>query len=106
MRDRFCWVSDKCHRLVFLTNSVQSYVQPFSVIGNKGIDLKKQWEDDIPEAYLAVAPANMPNFFTFLGPNGGPGIGSTVPFLEAECRYMIKCVQKLQREWLKSMTPK
>jgi hypothetical protein len=33
-------------------------------------------------------------------------VGSTVPFLEHGARYMIKCVQKIQREWLKSMVPK
>lgn len=70
------------------------------------MDLKEQWDTGIPEAYLAVAPENMPNYYVCLGPNGGPGIGSTVPFLESEISYIIKCVQKIQREWLKSMTPK
>ncbi|RVX74091.1 hypothetical protein B0A52_01923 [Exophiala mesophila] len=84
----------------------QSYKQHFPIFGKKGINLQDQWENDIPESYMGLAPANMPNYFIFLGPNGGPGIGSTVPFLENGARYMIKCVQKLQREWISSMTPK
>ena len=48
----------------------------------------------------------MPNYFCFLGPNGGPGLGSAMPFLENEGKYMIKAIQKIQREFIKSMVPK
>lgn len=48
----------------------------------------------------------MPNYFCFLGPNGAAAQGSTVPFLESEVRYVIKAVQKIQREFIKSMVPK
>jgi cation diffusion facilitator CzcD-associated flavoprotein CzcO len=82
------------------------YRQHFPVIGKNGINLQEQWDNDIPESYVGLAPENMPNFYVFLGPNGGPGVGSTVPFLENGARYMIACIQKLQREWYKSMTPK
>ncbi|OAG44504.1 hypothetical protein AYO21_01500 [Fonsecaea monophora] len=81
------------------------YKVHFPVVGKGGAQLRDQW-DDIPEAYLSMAPENMPNYFIFLGPNGGPGLGSAVPFLENEAKYMIKCIQKLQREWYKSMLPK
>lgn len=81
------------------------YKVHFPVIGKDKASLREQWEE-IPEAYLSMAPENMPNYFLFLGPNGGPGLGSAVPFLENEAKYMIKCIQKLQREWYKSMCPK
>lgn len=81
------------------------YKVHFPVIGKDGASLQDQWAD-IPEAYLSMAPEKMPNYFIFLGPNGGPGLGSAVPFLENEAKYMIKCIQKLQREWYKSMVPK
>jgi hypothetical protein len=45
----------------------------------------------------------MPNFFLYLGPNGGPGAGSTVHFLEIVAEYMIKCILKLQTQYIKSM---
>lgn len=92
--------------LISEADDCQSYKQHFPIFGKNGINLEDQWEKDIPESYMGLAPANMPNYFIFLGPNGGPGIGSTVPFLENGARYMIKCVQKLQREWISSMTPK
>ncbi|KPM40130.1 putative sterigmatocystin biosynthesis monooxygenase stcW [Neonectria ditissima] len=82
------------------------YKQHFPVIGKDGINLQDQWSNDIPESYVGLAPENMPNFFIFLGPNGGPDVGSTVPFLENGAKYMILCIQKLQREWYKSMTAK
>ncbi|KAH7350443.1 hypothetical protein BKA66DRAFT_563373 [Pyrenochaeta sp. MPI-SDFR-AT-0127] len=82
------------------------YKQHFPIIGRNGINLQDQWEEDIPESYVGLAPENMPNFYIFLGPNGGPGVGSTVPFLENGARYMIMCIQKMQREWIKSMVPK
>ncbi len=55
---------------------------------------------------MAIASEKMPNYFMFLGPNGGPGLGSAVPFLENEGKYMIKVIQKIQREYIKSMIPK
>ncbi|KAH8647192.1 hypothetical protein BX600DRAFT_518477 [Xylariales sp. PMI_506] len=57
------------------------------------------------EAYLAVAPVKMPNFFTYLGANGAP-ISPMVVMIEFQCDYIIKCIQKLQREYIKSMMPK
>jgi hypothetical protein len=62
--------------------------------------------DDFPEAYLSMAPAHMPNYYCFLGPNGGAAQGSNLIFLENEARYIAKVIQKIQREYIKSMTPK
>lgn len=59
----------------------------------------------IPEAYLSMAPRLMPNYYIFLGPNGGPGLGSTIPFLELQARYIMQIIQKIQREYIKSMVP-
>ncbi|KAH8772069.1 cyclohexanone monooxygenase [Hyaloscypha sp. PMI_1271] len=81
------------------------YKQHFPVIGKEGVNLQDLWEV-IPEAYLSMAPSHMPNYYCFLGPNGGPGLGSALPFLENEGKYMIKVIQKIQREWIKSMVVK
>ncbi|OAL40506.1 hypothetical protein AYO20_00242 [Fonsecaea nubica] len=80
------------------------YKQHFPVHGKYGVNLQDIW-DEMPEAYLSMAPRLMPNFYVFLGPNGGPGLGSTVPFLELQCRYMTQVIQKIQREYIKSMMP-
>ncbi|KAK6379129.1 hypothetical protein LTS17_006833 [Exophiala oligosperma] len=45
----------------------------------------------------------MPNLFFLLGPNGGPGAGSFIAMLEHVVEYIIKCISKLQREYISSM---
>jgi cation diffusion facilitator CzcD-associated flavoprotein CzcO len=73
--------------------------------GLDGITLAEVY-DPTPEAYLSICPARMPNYFIYLGPNGGPGTGSTIIMLEQVADYICKAVSKLQREGLKSMVPK
>lgn len=74
------------------------------ITGRGGVTLGQMW-DPQPEAYMAVAVPNMPNFFMFLGPSGGPGSGSFVTMLEFVVEYIIKCVRKLQIEHIASMEP-
>ena len=76
--------------------------QPTPILGEGGISLDDVW-NPIPECYFGIFPPKMPNHFRFLGPNGGPGTGSLIHLVECACEYMIKCVQKLQREYIKSM---
>lgn len=87
------------------TNDSSVHKQHFPVIGKNGINLQDLW-DDFPQAYLSLAPAHMPNYFCFLGPNGGAAQGSNVPFLESAVRYVIKAIEEIQREFIKSMVPK
>lgn len=79
--------------------------QRFPTYGLDGITLGEVW-DPTPEAYLSMCPAKMPNYFIYLGPNGGPGTGSTIILLEQVAEYICKAVGKLQREGLKSMVAK
>jgi len=72
------------------------------ITGQDGKTLDELWKP-IPEAYLSICPPKMPNLFMYLGPNGGPGAGSTIHMLEWVCDYMVQCVQKIQREYIKSM---
>ncbi|KAL4862560.1 hypothetical protein BDV12DRAFT_42067 [Aspergillus spectabilis] len=92
--------------IIITATGYAGYGQPFPLYGQGGTNLQALWDNDVPEAYMSLAPQKMPNYFCFLGPNGGPGLGSTVPFLEAQGKYMIQCIKKLQREWLKSMVIK
>lgn len=80
------------------------YKQHFPVHGLHSANLQDLW-NKMPEAYLSMVPRLMPNYYVFLGPNGGPGLGSTIPFLELQARYMIQIIQKIQREYIKSMLP-
>lgn len=44
--------------------------------------------------------------FRFIGPNGASGTGGLIHLLECACEFMIKAVQKAQREYIKSLVPK
>jgi len=48
----------------------------------------------------------MPNLFLMFGPNSAPFAGSIVHVFEAAAGYIIKCIQKMQREYIKSMVVK
>ncbi|OAL30493.1 hypothetical protein AYO20_08712 [Fonsecaea nubica] len=72
------------------------------IVGLDGKTLADMWNPD-PQAYLSICVPKMPNFFIFFGPNGGAGSGSAIPFLESVTLYLVKLVQKIQREYIKSM---
>lgn len=75
------------------------------IVGRGGRELNDVWEP-YPQSYLGMCPPEMPNMARFIGPNGASGTGGLIHLLECACEYMIRMVQKLQREYLKSMTPK
>ncbi|KAL6229532.1 hypothetical protein BDW75DRAFT_249591 [Aspergillus navahoensis] len=72
-------------------------------IGAGGVSLDSVWNPD-PVAYLSIFLPKMPNMLVYFGPNGGPLTGSTMHMLEWSCEYMIKTIQKAQREYIKSIT--
>lgn len=46
----------------------------------------------------------MSNFFIFNGPYNCGGNGNAIPPIEAEGDYIIKCINKIQRQNIRSMT--
>lgn len=48
----------------------------------------------------------VPNYFTISGPYGPHGLGSFLAVLEVIVENFIKVIQKMQRENIKSLTPK
>ena len=75
------------------------------IYGRNGVSLDDLWEDE-PGAYMSICPPQMPNLFLFVGPNGAPGAGSTIHMSECVCDYMVKCVQKMQKENIRTMMAK
>ncbi|OCK74476.1 FAD/NAD(P)-binding domain-containing protein [Lepidopterella palustris CBS 459.81] len=71
-------------------------------IGQDGITLQEAWDPD-PVAYLSVAPPKMPNMFLLFGPGSAPAAGSIIHVFEGAAGYIIKCIRKMQKEYLKSM---
>ena len=73
--------------------------------GRDGQSLNDIWLHE-PKSYLGIFPPEMPNMMRFIGPNGASGTGGLIHLLECACEYMIKAVQKVQREYLQSITAK
>lgn len=77
----------------------------FPIVNAKGENLQDLWDYE-PVSYMSVGAPHMPNFFTVLGPQSHVGTGNLLIIMEAELAYAAKCIQKCQREGIRSMTPK
>lgn len=78
---------------------------PFPVTGVDGIALPDHWQERAT-SYLSLATDKFPNMFMMLGPNSAIGSGSLTMMIESVGDYVIKCIRKLQKENIKSMTVK
>ncbi|TKA62678.1 hypothetical protein B0A49_09983 [Cryomyces minteri] len=89
--------------LVCATGFHTSAPPPFSVAGLDGQTIQKHWAERAT-TYLSLTTDNFPNHFMMLGPNAAIGTGSLTMMIENVGDYIIKCVRKLQKENIKSMT--
>ncbi|KAJ7728265.1 FAD/NAD-P-binding domain-containing protein [Mycena maculata] len=91
--------------LVCATGFDLSFHYPFDVVGRGGVTLNERWTP-YAEAYLSLAVDGFPNMFLIYGPGSGLNTGSIHVMLENQVGYVVKAVQKIQRERLKTMEPK
>ncbi|KAG8627381.1 hypothetical protein KVT40_004864 [Elsinoe batatas] len=91
--------------LVCATGFHTSTAPPFPVTGLSSLPLSSHWSRRA-ENYLSLATDSFPNFFMMLGPNAAIGSGSLTMMIECVGDYIFKCIRKLQKENLKSMTVK
>lgn len=91
--------------IICATGFNMSFSPRYPIIGRNNINLQEKWDDN-PECYLSVTTANMPNYFTYLGPGSPLGHGSVVSSLERVTEYIVKFVRKLQTENYSSVVPK
>ncbi|KAF5628927.1 sterigmatocystin biosynthesis monooxygenase stcW [Fusarium sp. NRRL 52700] len=77
----------------------------FPIIGQKGVNLRERWLDN-PHAYLSVTAADMPNYFTMMGPYSPLGHGSIVTAIEMVTKYICDLVHKLQTQNYSYLVPK
>ncbi|KAJ7230153.1 FAD/NAD-P-binding domain-containing protein [Mycena pura] len=96
---------DELDVLVCATGFDGSFHYPFDVVGRGGITLNQRWSP-YAEAYLSLAVDGFPNMFLVYGPGSGLNTASILVLLENQVQYIVKVVQKLQVERLKSMEPK
>jgi hypothetical protein len=91
--------------LVCATGFQAAAPPPFPVTGLDNLTLAQKWEDR-PETYLSHSISGFPNLFTMLGPNASIGSGSLVTMIEAVGDYVVKCIRKLQKDNIASMSVK
>ncbi|EPE02147.1 steroid monooxygenase [Ophiostoma piceae UAMH 11346] len=90
--------------LICATGFDLSFRPRFPIIGRNGVDLREAWKDRAT-AYLSMTPADMPNYFVFLGPQAPVGHGSAIPIVEHLTKYMLKIVYKMQTEGYRAVAP-
>ncbi|EXJ70138.1 uncharacterized protein A1O5_07211 [Cladophialophora psammophila CBS 110553] len=95
----------KVDAIICATGFDLSCVPRFPVIGRNQVNLQDSWRSN-PESYLSVTTADMPNYFTILGPASPLGHGSLVPSIEFVTSYICDLVRKLQTQNYSSVCPK
>lgn len=64
--------------------------------GRGGVSLGERWQES-PQAYLGTTVAGFPNLFLLVGPNLGPGHTSVVFYTESQVRYILDCLDEMER---------
>ncbi|KAM0266699.1 hypothetical protein ACHAPA_006621 [Fusarium lateritium] len=91
--------------IVCATGFDVSWRPHYPTIGRNGVSLSKYWQD-VPNTYLSLGVANMPNYFIFNGPFGPYGHGSFLPITETVSRYVMQVLKKMSEEEISSFAPK
>jgi hypothetical protein len=111
--------------LICATGFNTSFCPPFRLIGEDGAVLNDVWKE-APRAYLGLAAAKFPNYFSMLnqscaliknhtadlmnvvstGPNAPAAHGTFIACIEAYLNYAFTAVERLMTENIKSIAPK
>ncbi|RAL16150.1 flavin-containing monooxygenase [Aspergillus homomorphus CBS 101889] len=88
--------------LVCATGFNTTFIPRFPITGRNGLSLAHRWEKT-PENYLSLAVDGFPNYFVSLGPNAALGEGNLLLLIEKSIDYFTCCLQKMQRDNIRSM---
>jgi hypothetical protein len=91
--------------VVCATGYATDWKPRWHMVGRNGVDLRQEWDKD-PVSYISVGAADMPNYFTVLGPNAVVAHGSIVEAMNWTSDYMVKWLRKMATEDIKSFCPK
>ncbi|KAF2993663.1 hypothetical protein E8E13_000449 [Curvularia kusanoi] len=92
--------------IICATGFDTTYKSRFPIIGRNGYTLNDNFGNpNLTESYLGVSVARLPNFFGFSMPNF-PVIGSAVPAYEMASDYIVRVIDRLQCDNLKSVCVK
>ncbi|MCX6471278.1 MAG: NAD(P)/FAD-dependent oxidoreductase [Corynebacteriales bacterium] len=70
------------------------FLRGITVTGAEGRDLHREW-DDGAQAHLGVSVHGFPNMFLLYGPNTNLGHTSIILMLEAQMKYVVQAVERL-----------
>lgn len=82
-----------------------SWKPGWHMIGRRGVDLCKEYEED-PQAYLSIAARDMPNYFMFLGPNAVVAHGSLIEAINWTADYILKWIRKIAEDDISYIVPR
>lgn len=80
--------------IVCATGFNTSFIPPWELIGRDGRRLDEEWKD-IPQAYVSMCAAGIPNYFIFTGPNCPIGHGSVPGMIGWSGDYMLDWIEKI-----------
>ncbi len=72
--------------------------------GRNGRSLQEQWRHRV-ESYRTVMAPGFPNFFMLLGPNSATGHTSALIMIEAQARFVTRCMRLLARHGARHVEP-
>ncbi|KAI1334768.1 hypothetical protein F5Y15DRAFT_280124 [Xylariaceae sp. FL0016] len=93
----------KLDAIICATGFDTSFAPRFPLVGRCG-NVQDTAQEDV-KGYMSCALANVPNYFTFLGPNGPIGHGSVFTLSEHIARYIARAIRKCQTENIKALVP-
>ena len=84
-----------CDVIVYATGfDTHSFQGPVDIFGRDGRVLRDVWRE-APEAYLGITVAGFPNFFMLYGPNTNLSHNTILEMIEAQIRYILQAVERL-----------
>ncbi len=76
------------------------------IIGRGGRNLREEWGEDDPRAYLGVTVPGYPNFFLSVGPNSAPNhAGGQNIVSETQAHYALERLELLNDKHAKALEP-
>ncbi|KAJ9608099.1 hypothetical protein H2200_007087 [Cladophialophora chaetospira] len=89
--------------IVCATGFDTTFQPAFPLVGRNGVDLAEKWRVDRPKAYFGIAVPDMPNYFSFVGPNSPISNGSLVIGIQTTAIYIYRWLEKMQSEGIRSI---
>ena len=81
------------------------FLAPLDVKGTDKVDLNSAWTEGA-EAFLGITMPNFPNFFMLYGPNTNLGHNSIIFMIECQVKYIMSCLDQLEKNQAASMNLK